>query len=99
MEKRRCYNCDRDYYVSKSDHYRAYNERSPWLDDVCKRCTCLLLGYHKWTITDAGGRVCGYCFLRRFPMGRLVDRIMNKRLEARKRELDRKKVRKANESP
>lgn len=99
MEKRTCFNCGKDYAIVPDDSLRAYNKSSPWLDDVCKRCTCLLRRYHSWTITDQGARICGYCFIRRYPLGRLVERLVHKRLELRKRELAHKKVHKGNESP
>lgn len=68
MERRTCNHCGRDYAVVKDDALIAYNERSPWLDLVCKRCICFLRRYHKWTVTDRGTRICGECFLTRRPL-------------------------------
>lgn len=72
MEFRDCHNCGNAYAVAQDDQVVAYNHLSPWLENVCKRCTCRLRKYHTWTITDDGGRLCGYCFIRRIPLGRLV---------------------------
>lgn len=83
METRRCHYCGKEYAVDPTDSLRAYNDRSPWLDDVCKRCTCYLRQYHTWTVTDDGFRLCGYCYLGRYPLATVVRKVSI----ARKREL------------
>ena len=79
METRTCYHCGREYAVIKSDILRAYNHTSPWLDDVCKRCSCYLRRYHKWTVTDKGARICCECFIRRRPLGQTVNALVRMR--------------------
>jgi hypothetical protein len=72
METETCNHCERDYRTWDKDALRANVGQSIWLDQICKHCACLLRGYHRWSITDDGRRVCADCFRQRWDLADLV---------------------------
>ena len=67
-----CNHCGRTYHTWEGDELRANLGPSIWLDLVCKHCACLLRGYHRWSVTDEGRRICADCFRLRWDLADLV---------------------------
>ena len=76
---KQCNNCGHNYATWDQDELRVNLLLSDWIDVVCKHCTCLLRGYHRWSITDLGHRICADCFIRRIPLAVMVTAMQRTR--------------------